>query len=235
MCKFRSRLSSQNFKLRTSTSKNTPALRKTSYAAGPLSPIISIYPRPFLAFLPFLVPPGAASKSSMLLAVLKPVPGRLGGALGGPLPPPLENVLMRTGGAARFEDDGTDVDTGADSSDCVYLWARSFVEAAGRGANERPGGGGVPDGLLPMPPGGPLNVRRGPLGGGGVADGAGVASAPPFLSTQRFRSGSYTKLLASPSLALMGLFACGTSGASFFAPPNHPPNQPFLGDLGPFF
>ena len=64
-------------------------------------------------------------------------------------------------------------------------------------------------------------------GGGGVADFAGVFSAPDFLFTQRLRSGSYTKLLASPSLALIGLF--GISAGSFLPPPNHPPKpQPLF-------
>lgn len=65
-------------------------------------------------------------------------------------------------------------------------------------------------------------------GGGGVAVLLGVFSAPGFLLIQRFRSGSYTKLLASPNLALIGLL--GSSASSFLLPPNHPPKpQP------PFF
>lgn len=67
------------------------------------------------------------------------------------------------------------------------------------------------------------------MGGGGVAFLASVFSAPAFLLIHRLSSGSYTKLLCSPSLALIGLFA--GSGLSFLPPP--PPNQlvkpqPFL-------
>lgn len=50
--------------------------------------------------------------------------------------------------------------------------------------------------------------RGADLGGGGVAVFAWFCSAPAFLLTQRFSSGSYTKLLASPSFALIGLFGC---------------------------
>lgn len=56
--------------------------------------------------------------------------------------------------------------------------------------------------------GAPLTLRGGPaLGGGGVADGPSCApSLPAFLLTHLFSSGSYTKLLSSPSFALIGLF-----------------------------
>lgn len=71
------------------------------------------------------------------------------------------------------------------------------------------------------------------LGGGGVAVLAGTISAPGFLLTHRFKSGSYTKLLASPSFARIGLpgdWSPAGGGVSAFLP-NHPEKpQPFLGD-----
>jgi hypothetical protein len=76
----------------------------------------------------------------------------------------------------------------------------------------------------------PLTLRGGPaLGGGGVADGPSWApSFPAFLLTHLFNSGSYTKLLSSPNLALIGLFGCVPSiAASFFE------NQPL--SPHPFF
>ena len=55
------------------------------------------------------------------------------------------------------------------------------------------GGPLIVDGALvgPLPPGGPELVLGGPaFGGGGVADLASVCSAPAFLFTHRFSSGS---------------------------------------------
>jgi hypothetical protein len=71
--------------------------------------------------------------------------------------------------------------------------------------------------------GGPL------LGGGGVALLAVASCAPPFLLIHFFRSGSYTKLFSSPSLALIGLLGAEERSPDSFLPPNQPPNQP------PFF
>lgn len=68
----------------------------------PLSPITSIYPLPFFFFVvPFRDPPVAGpSKSSILLALLMLVLGRLGGALGGPpAADPLLTLLTIAGGA----------------------------------------------------------------------------------------------------------------------------------------
>ena len=64
----------------------------------------STYPLPF--FFPFAVPflppvDGGPSKSSMLLALLMPVLGLLGGAVGGPEPPillPLLTLRLMPGG-----------------------------------------------------------------------------------------------------------------------------------------
>lgn len=102
-------------------------------------------------------------------------------------------------------------------------WEMALFSAIGGGVG-REGGGpmnpfGDADEVLV---GGVLAAR----GGGGVATFLCVFSAPGFLLTQRFRSGSYTKLLASPSLALIGLL--GSSAVSFL-PPNHPPKpQPLF-------
>ena len=73
-------------------------------------------------------------------------------------------------------------------------------------------GGGVP------------GTERGALplgGGGGVAGFASVFSAPGFLFTHRFRSGSKTNWLASPSLALTA-----TGPSSFLLPPNQREKNP---------
>jgi hypothetical protein len=72
--------------------------------------------------------------------------------------------------------------------------------------------------------------READLGGGAAAFLGSAFSAPAFLFTQRLRSGSYTKLLASPSFAVItGLFGNCSCAASFLPPPNHPPKpQPFF-------
>lgn len=78
--------------------------------------------------------------------------------------------------------------------------------------------------------GDPLTLRGGPArGGGGVLDcPSWVLSLPAFLLTHLFNSGSYTKLLSSPSLALIGLFGWAPSAVvSFFE--NQPPSpHPFF-------
>lgn len=77
-------------------------------------------------------------------------------------------------------------------------------------------------------------TERGPAarGGGGVAFLISTFSAPGFLLTHRPRSGSYTKLLCSPSLALMGFPLDEESPmlpSPFLEPPNQPPKpHPFL-------
>lgn len=151
----------------------------------------STYPRPFFLALavPFLPPAvGGPRRSSMLLALLMLVPGLLGGADTPPILP-LDTLLIIAGGAVSSPDDrggalpvrspfvsGIDperlLDGGGPAADI------------GRGADVGPGGPGGP--AIPE------TARRGPVafGGGGVAAGAVVSSAPAFLLTQRFRSGS---------------------------------------------
>lgn len=179
--------------------------------------IMSTYRPPFFAFFaPGFRGPAALIKSSMLLALLILVAGRLGGALGGPPTLLFDTERIMLGGRGPG---GT---------------PRLSLDAACASA----GPGGPPGGALARPMGGVI-VRGGggvpvldleaPFGGGGVAVFACVASAPPFLFTQRFRSGSYTKLLDSPRLALTGLLPCWGSGLGSFLPPNQLPNpHPFL-------
>lgn len=169
-------------------------------------------------FCPGLLGAAVLKRSSMLLALLMLVAGLLGGPLGGPT---LWLETDRTMGGGTPRPSGP-----AD-------WGGVTIVAGGPGggADARPtppmeGGGGV-DGIWGA--GDELEDRGGPLGGGGVAFLASVFSAPAFLLIHRFSSGSYTKLLCSPSLALIGLFA--GSGLSFLPPP--PLNQlvkpqPFL-------
>jgi hypothetical protein len=181
----------------------------------------STYPRPFLPFFPaapFLPPAvGGPSKSSIELALLILVPGRLGGTVAA-LPLPVltfsaEGVpkppSVGGGGTLPF----------ALLSDGVPSISDEVDAARCGGANPGRGEGVGPES------GAPLTFRSGPapaLGGGGVAEGDGVFSAPAFLLTHLFNSGSYTNELASPSFARMGLLGCDIS-PSFFAPP---PNQP---------
>lgn len=145
----------------------------------------------------------------MLLALLMLVVGLLVGLLsvlvldmersmGGGPPPMLscDGALLRIAGGAKLpkEDEGGTLDR----------------PCAGGGVNCRSGGV-------------PLTDRGPALGGGGVAALASTCSAPGFLLTQRLSSGSYTKLLASPSLALMGLPGDPSSPGlppSFLEPPN---------------
>jgi hypothetical protein len=105
-----------------------------------------------------------------------PVPGLLGGAVGGPEPPillPLLTLLLMPGGARP--ESLIDEDGGAPASDTARCVGGGIL-----GVDVGPGAGG------------PLAVRGGPaLGGGGVeADLASVFSAPAFLLIQRFSSGS---------------------------------------------
>lgn len=77
-----------------------------------------------------------------------------------------------------------------------------------------------------------LVAALGAFGGGGVAVFASTFSAPGFLLIHRLRSGSYTKLLDSPSFARIGLLEAASPApliSAGFLPPNHPPKpQPFF-------
>jgi len=142
--------------------------------------ITSTYLALFLGFLaPGLRGPAAPSKSSMLLAVLKLVAGRLGGALA-VLWLDAERIII--GGAARLFSDaegGRPADVGGVMGD--------------RGG---PGGGALARPVMSPPIGGGGagldDAERGapPLGGGGVAFFAALSSGLAFLLTQRFSSGS---------------------------------------------
>jgi len=114
----------------------------------------------------------------MLLALLMLVVGLLGGALALLV---LETDRAIAGGARpRLSVDACFISSGVP--------ARTFGGMSGGGALLLviKGGGGVPVGG-----GGVPDTDRGPaLGGGGVAVLAGVFSAPGFLLTHRFRSGS---------------------------------------------
>lgn len=153
----------------------------------------------------------------MLLALLMLVAGRLGGPLGGPTLW-FETDRAMGGGTLR------------PSRPADWGGVTTVSGGPGGGADARPippmGGGGGVEGMWGA--GDELEDRGGPFGGGGVDFLASVFSAPAFLLIHRLSSGSYTKLLCSPSLALIGLFA--GSGLSFLLPP---PNQlvkpqPFL-------
>jgi len=109
------------------------------------------------------------------------VPGRLGGPVGGPALPLLALLLIaRAGGAPNppppiggdiFSPMSCDAPSISDDLDAVRCG----------GPDERRGA------EVKFAPGGPLTARGGPaLGGGGVADGVGVFSAPAFLLIQRF-------------------------------------------------
>jgi hypothetical protein len=119
-----------------------------------------------------------------------PVPGLLGGADAAPALP-FETLLVIEGGAAKSLDEGGNFPFPfIDSPFTSALGEEKLLEGggpaadAGRGADVGPGG---PTGL-----GTPETARRGPaaFGGGGVAVGLGVSSAPAFLLIQRFSSGS---------------------------------------------
>ena len=164
---------------------------------------------------------GGPKRSSILLALLILVVGRLGGPLGGPVALPLDMDLLIEvaigGGTAR--------EGGPSNCPDVVLVAMAETDRCG-GALPPMGLGADVD---PMA-GEPLTLRGGPaLGGGGVADGPSCApSLPAFLLTHLPKSGSYTKLLSSPNLALIGLFGCAPSiAASLFE--NQPPSpHPFF-------
>lgn len=148
-----------------------------------LSPITSTYRlffAPFAAFTlgPFLGPPIAGpNKSSISLAPLMPVPGRLGG----PAKLLLLAVLLIAGGAARLP--------------ALSACGNALPLISDVPENDRCGGadaelkdrdiaGGAPCG--PM-----LGGREGPaLGGGAADDGFGALSAPACLLIHRFCSGS---------------------------------------------
>jgi hypothetical protein len=164
---------------------------------------------------------GGPKRSSILLALLILVVGRLGGPLGGPVALPLDMDLLigvAIGGGTARE---------GGPSNCPDVVLVAMAETDRCGGALAPMGLGVDVGSMA---GEPLTLRGGPaLGGGGVADGPSCApSLPAFLLTHLFKSGSYTKLLSSPNLALIGLFGCAPSiAASFFE------NQPL--SPHPFF
>lgn len=149
------------------------------------------------------------------------VVGRLGGPLGGPVALPLDMDLLIgvaiDGGTARV----------GGPSDCPNVVLVAMADTARCGGALPLMALGADVGSIA---GEPLTLRGGPaLGGGGVADGPScVPSLPAFLLTHLFNSGSYTKLLSSPNLALIGLFGCVASiAASFFE--NQPPSpHPFF-------
>lgn len=153
----------------------------------------------------------------MLLALLMLVVGRLGGPL----------LVLETdrsiGGGARLSVEAVLVRSGVPARTLGGMSGGGALLLVTSGGGVPGGGGGVP-----------VIDRGPPRGGGGVAVFAGVFSAPGFLLTHRLSSGSYTKLLASPSLARMGFPGddspgAGASRAAFLLPPNHPPKpQPFL-------
>lgn len=158
----------------------------------------------------------------MLLALLRLVVGLLGGALGGP-----------PGALAVLWFDTDRIISGAPPPPGMFRlsWDAALLSSAGEGVRR----GGPPGAIKPPggadvgpPGGGGVPVREAERGGGGVAVLAGVFSAPGFLLIQRLSSGSYTKLLASPSLAFTGLLAW-SSDSFLLPPPNQPPKpQPFL-------
>lgn len=147
--------------------------------------------------------------------------GRLGGPLGGPVALPLDMDLLIgvaiEGGTARA----------GGAPDCPNVVLVAMADTARCGGALPLMALGADVGSIA---GEPLTLRGGPaLGGGAVADGPSCASSlPAFLLTHLFNSGSYTKLLSSPNLALIGLFGCAASiSASFF--PNQPPSpHPFF-------
>lgn len=132
-------------------------------------------------FLPLVVPPfrgaGAPSKSSILLALLMLVAGRLGGPDKGgpPARPPI-------GGGAEAEGKPVCGVAGDALTDGVPEGGPLA------GVKVRKGGpdmGGPAGGAVAA-----LTFLLGPLGGGGVAADGAAASAPPFLLTHFLRSGS---------------------------------------------
>jgi hypothetical protein len=128
------------------------------------------------------------------------VPGRLGGPGGGPTLP-LLTLLLIAGGAPN-----PPPPNGGGALPPISGEAPPISEDLDTAR------GGGPDPIrgadVKVSPGGPLTLRGGPvaLGGGGVAEGDGVFSVPAFLLIHLFKSGSYTKELASPNFALIGLF-----------------------------
>lgn len=141
-------------------------------------------------FLDFFAPPlrgpGGPRRSSILLALLMPVVGRLGG------PPPValvpdadRDMGCASGGSLRLSVEGAALSSGVPGGGMDLGGPVTLPPDTDLGAIME-GGGGVPEGG-----GGVAVADRGPaLGGGGVADLASTFSAPGFLLTQRFKSGS---------------------------------------------
>ena len=156
-------------------------LQPLTLPAQPPCAMTSTYLPPFFFFaLGPLRACGAPSKSSMLLAVLIPVPGLEGG-------PDANGGLASAGGLAGpslsdgtpgvlARDPGPPIGGGIDE-------LRGGIEVGGR----RPVGGpagwfGPPDALRA--------VAGGPLGGGGVAAGFDASDGPAFLLIHFLSSGS---------------------------------------------
>lgn len=159
----------------------------------------------------------------MLLALLMLVAGLLGGPLGGPAALVLEaERAIGTADTPKLSCEG-----GFESSG-VALRDPARASMGGGALLLLIKGGGIPaDG------GGVLVTDRGAFGGGGVAVLASTFSAPGFLLIHRFSSGSYTKLLASPSFARIGLLgdSDGDGDSGFLEPPNQPEKpHPFFAD-----
>ncbi len=162
------------------------------------------------------------------------VPGRLGGALGGPFNAATPNGFSGGASPSAF-DPGEPSRAGVEERESGgpdgggMLALREAREAAAGGpslAGAGPIGGIV---AAATPPLVALGVG-GPFGGGGVAAAGVAAAAPAFLFTHFLSSGSYTKEFSSPSLALMGLLGAlsASDGSDFLSQPNQPV-PPFLG------
>ena len=138
-------------------------------------------------FLPFAVPPflgpGAPSKSSILLALLILVAGRLGGADAGGAPaspPPIGGGAEADGKPVCGVAGEAAMDGGPEGGPLAGVMTREGGPDIGGPDTGGPAGG----------PAAPLALLLGPLGGGGVAADGVAASAPPFLLTHFLRSGS---------------------------------------------
>lgn len=136
-------------------------------------------------FFPFAVPPfrgaGAPSKSSILLALLMLVAGRLGGpdAGGPPARPPIGGGAEAEGKPVCGVAGDAVIDDGPEGGPEGDPLAGVKVREGG------PDIGGPAGGAVAA-----LTFLLGPLGGGGVAAVGVAASAPPFLLTHFLRSGS---------------------------------------------
>lgn len=166
--------------------------RSCKTTPSPYFAITSTYLPPF--FFPFTVPPfrGPASKSSILLAVLNELAGRIGGTAA----PPIEGGRIIPAPSPFVPASEAGVPTRLGGPEGGKPGPDPLV------GGRAPGGAPVPlpallGGPLGGPIGGPIDpaplaTRLGgpPRGGGGVAATGAAASAPPFLLTHFFRSSS---------------------------------------------